>query len=126
MSKLDELVSQLCSNGLEYKEIETLIKDKIIKLISPSIKIKRNDFTSNGRIPIVSQESEYISGYTNIVDKNIPKEEYICFGDHTEYIKYVDFQFVQGADGLKIMSIIDKDKLSPKYYYYAVCNFYKK
>ena len=56
MSKLDELVSQLCSNGLEYKEIETLIKDKIIKLISPSIKIKRNDFTSNGRIPIVSQE----------------------------------------------------------------------
>ena len=31
MSKLDELVSQLCSNGLEYKEIETLIKDKIIE-----------------------------------------------------------------------------------------------
>ena len=48
MSKLDELVSQLCSNGLEYKEIETLIKDKIIKLISPSIKIKRNDLLQMG------------------------------------------------------------------------------
>lgn len=86
MSKLEELIQELCPDGVEYREIEDLIKTKLIKVISPSIKIKKNDFTLNGSIPIISQELEYISGYTDLVDKNINKDEFICFGDHSEHI----------------------------------------
>lgn len=126
MNKLDELIKELCPNGVEFHLINDLIKNKVVKIISPSIKIKRKDFMTDGSLPIISQEQEYISGYTTISDDRIIKDEYICFGDHSEHIKYVNFKFVQGADGLKILSVRKKEKISPKYLYYAACNFYKR
>ena len=103
MTKLEELINELCPNGVEYKTINELFDEKSINCITPSFKIKRNDYKTNGLIPIVSQEAEYISGYCDLEDKRIENSEYVCFGDHSENIKYIDFQFVQGADGLKII-----------------------
>lgn len=124
MNRLEKLIQNLCPNGVKYIEINDLINSKIIKIISPSIKIKKNDFFSQGCIPIISQEQEYISGYTNVSDEKIVKDEYVCFGDHSEHIKYVDFKFVQGADGLKIISVVQKSIVNPKYLYYSTCNYY--
>ena len=56
--------------------------------------------------------------------KYLPKDEYILFGDHSEIIKYVNFEFIQGADGLKILRT--KNQLNTKYVYYCFNNFYKK
>lgn len=47
----------------------------------------------------------------------------MVFGDHSEHIKYVDFAFVQGADGLKILK---PEGSHPKYIYHALLNFYQK
>ena len=124
MSKLDELIKELCPNGVEYQTIGNLINNKIIEIISPSIKIKRNDYKEIGDIPIISQEMLYISGYCNITEGILPDDEYVCFGDHSEHIKYIDFSFVQGADGLKIMKL--KEKLMAKYFYYAISSAYVK
>ena len=65
MSRLDELIQKLCPNGVEYKNFDELIKNKNVTTVTPSFKIKRNDYKSSGSYPIVSQEEEYISGYTN-------------------------------------------------------------
>ena len=126
MSKIDELIKEMCPNGVEYKPIGELKDKGIVKLITPSIKIKRNYYEEVGTTPIISQEVEYISGYSNVIDKNIILGEYVCFGDHTENIKYVDFAFVQGADGLKILTVERylTDYLNVKYFYYAISNFY--
>lgn len=123
MSKLQELIQELCPNGVEYFNVKELTKKKTIKTITPSIKIKRNDYQENGITPIISQELEYISGYCDFTDNSIPKNNYVCFGDHSEHIKFVDFAFVQGADGLKIMSL-DEEKLMAKFFYYAISSFY--
>ena len=123
MSKLDELIQELCPDGVEYFNVKELTKKKTIKTITPSIKIKRNDYQENGITPIISQELEYISGYCDFTDNSIPKNNYVCFGDHSEHIKFVDFAFVQGADGLKIMSL-DEEKLMAKFFYYAISSFY--
>ena len=123
MSKLQELIETLCPNGVEYFNVKELTKKKTIKTITPSIKIKRNDYQENGITPIISQELEYISGYCDFTDNSIPKNNYVCFGDHSEHIKFVDFAFVQGADGLKIMSL-DEEKLMAKFFYYAISSFY--
>ena len=40
----------------------------------------------------------------------------IVFGDHTRVLKYIDFDFVVGADGVKIIQPISK--LNPRYLYY--------
>ena len=49
----------------------------------------------------------------------------MIFGDHTESIKYVDFKFSQGADGIKVMKTND-NYIKTKYLYHVILNYYKK
>jgi type I restriction enzyme, S subunit len=42
----------------------------------------------------------------------------IIFGDHTTFLKYIDFNFVVGADGTKILQAKSGDNL--KYLFYAL------
>lgn len=72
MTKLEELIKELCPNGVCFFSIENLIKQSYVYTITPSIKIKRSDYLQVGSTPIVSQEEEYISGYCDIVDDSIP------------------------------------------------------
>ena len=97
----------------------------VCKPITPSLKIKRLDYLDEGEIPIVSQEVEFISGYCNCKDSKIPHGEYVCFGDHSEHIKYVDFEFVQGADGLKILKAVN-NRVTPKFLYFAALSNYRR
>ena len=55
MSKLDELILELCQRNVEYISISKLIKQKKVVTITPSIKIKKNDYLPAGTTPIVSQ-----------------------------------------------------------------------
>lgn len=125
MSKIDDLINKLCPDGVEYYSVKEFIKSKVIFTVTPSFKIKRNDYKKTGLTPIISQEIEYISGYCNKNDVKIMQREYVCFGDHSENVKYVDFAFVQEEGGLKIICT-DKSKLIIKYFYYSVLNFYKR
>lgn len=122
---LADMLRRLCPNGVEYKTLDELKKSNTIRVITPSFKIKCKDYQKNGNYAIVSQEADLISGYYNNFDVKLPLNQYVCFGDHTEIIKYIDFKFVQGADGLKIMHI-NKQKIIPKYLYYSIECFYKK
>ena len=122
---LGEMLHKLCPNGVEYKSLDELKKSNAVRVITPSFKIKCKDYQKNGNYAIVSQEADLISGYYNNFDVKLPLNQYICFGDHTEIIKYIDFKFVQGADGLKIM-YVDKQRIIPKYLYYSIECFYKK
>ena len=123
MTRLEELIKELCPNGVRFFSIENLIKQSYVYTITPSIKIKRSDYLQVGNTPIISQEEEYISGYCNFVDGNIPLANYVCFGDHSEHIKYINFSFVQGADGLKIMTT-NSTKINPRYFYHACSSYY--
>ena len=93
--------------------------------VSPSVKIKRLDYRETGLTPIVSQEIEYISGYCDLSDDKIPAGEYVCFGDHSEHIKYVNFAFVQGADGLKILKA-KGGRVMAKFLYYVALAYYQR
>lgn len=94
--------------------------DSIVNVIY-STKIKRKDFVEKGLYPVVSQEKELINGFwNNPKDLFNIKQPVIIFGDHTKAIKYVDFDFVLGADGVKILQPIEK--IFPKYFYYFLSN----
>lgn len=62
MQRLEELTKTLCPDGVEYKSISDLLKLKLLLTVTPSIKVKRNDYCDIGKTPIISQEIEYISG----------------------------------------------------------------
>lgn len=67
-------------------------------------KIQQKNYLKNGTFSIVDQGQEIVGGYTNdsnmIYDGALPV---IIFGDHTRCIKYIDFPFAQGADGVKVL-----------------------
>lgn len=90
-----------------------------IEKVKATTKLQSSLYKDSGTYPIVSQEKELISGYWDI------KEDLFChstplvvFGDHTMVVKYIDFDFVVGADGVKIL--MPKPFLLPKFFYYWV------
>ena len=89
--------------GWEVKAFE----DTICNVVYTK-KLQRKDYLENGLIPIISQEDEFISGYWNNVDDAFKVDSpVVIFGDHTRVIKYIDFSFVLGADGVKILKPIN-------------------
>ncbi|WP_394405648.1 restriction endonuclease subunit S [Streptococcus sp. 20-1249] len=118
MTYIDEMIKELCPDGVELREI-----DKCVDTVNSPIKLKRKDYHKEGAIAVVDQGEDFIAGYID-TDKFLPQSEYVIFGDHSEHIKFIDFPFVQGADGLKILKT--KDGIVPKYLYYCFCNFYHK
>lgn len=100
--------------GWKYVRFE----DCLVK-VQKQKQIKSKDYLSNGCYPIVSQESNLISGYCN--DESFlyhHEKPVVVFGDHTKIIKYIDFDFVVGADGTHVLSTIED--INTKYFYYAL------
>lgn len=82
-------------------------------------KIKQKDYLVKGRLAVVDQGQELIGGYTNDVEKSYSGAlPIVIFGDHTRCIKFVDFPFAQGADGVKVLR--PKPFYLPKAFYYAL------
>lgn len=96
----------------------TLIKDSI-KTLKVKDAVQKKDYLLTGKYPIISQEKDFISGYCNTED-NLNKDlgSIVIFGDHTRTVKYVDFDFCVGADGVKVLQ--PNNSLSAKYLYYFI------
>ena len=101
---------------------EVIPFEKSIVKVKYTSKITSGDYLEQGVYPIVSQEEGLISGYWN--DENdlfkIAKPV-VIFGDHTRILKYVDFDFVLGADGVKILQPIDEINAKFLKYYLEAC-----
>ena len=82
-------------------------------------KIHRKDFLRDGRFPIVSQEDQFINGYwDDEADLFRVTTPVVVFGDHTRVLKFVDFDFALGADGVKVLQ--PRDFLLPKFFFYQL------
>ena len=97
------------------------LPDCIERVKVPS-KIPKKQYLEEGTYPVISQEATQISGYWNnsedvfSVDKPL-----VIFGDHTCNVKFVDFNFVVGADGVKILK--PKEFLDGKFFFYQLLSF---
>ena len=107
----------------QYIKVNQLFSEKRIKTISPTIKLQNEDIKVSGKTAVVSQEQELVSGYADLVDDKLTNCPFTVFGDHTEIIKYIDFPFIQGADGIKIIKA-DDVSIDSKYLYYSLKNCY--
>ena len=112
------ILEEIQNCPVEWKEL-----GEVVDTVTSPVKLTKKEYQVTGRIPIVDQGEQFVAGYADN-EKYLEKDEYIIFGDHSEHVKYVDFAFVQGADGLKILK--PKSGIKAKYIYYCFCNFYKK
>jgi type I restriction enzyme M protein len=113
-------------SGERYQEKATRISSYPLVTIDESIekvvytsKIKNSEFLPAGQYPIVDQSEKFIAGYWNNSDDIFQIERPVTiFGDHTRVVKYIDFDFVIGADGTKILKPIPE--FDSKFFYYVV------
>jgi type I restriction enzyme S subunit len=68
-------------------------------------KVQARDYLASGRFPVIDQGQRMIAGYSDREDLlfRAPPEGAIVFGDHTRITKYVDFDFLVGADGTQLL-----------------------
>lgn len=91
--------------------------ESAVQKVTYTKKIPRKQFLTDGAYPIISQESDFINGYwDNSEDVFSVDSPVVIFGDHTKIIKHIDFDFVLGADGVKILKPIET--LSSKFFAY--------
>ena len=95
--------------------------DTFVNYTDSKKKIKQKDYLNGGLFPIIDQGKSLIGGFTNnnelVFNDKLP---IIIFGDHTRCIKYIDFSFVQGADGVKVLK--PQSFYNEKLFYYALQN----
>ncbi|WP_144502528.1 restriction endonuclease subunit S [Bacillus thuringiensis] len=91
--------------------------DAVKDITSGNVKLKKEDYQESGIYPIVDQGKELIAGYTDDDICIANNYECIVFGDHTRIFKYVDFNFVLGADGVKVL-VPKAGDIEVKYLYY--------
>jgi type I restriction enzyme S subunit len=101
-------------NGWEQKTFENCIEH-----VEYTRKVQRKDFLLEGQFPVISQEAEFTNGFwDDEADLFKLSKPVIIFGDHTQVLKYVDFDFVLGADGVKILQ--SRSFLWPKFFFYQL------
>ena len=94
-----------------------LLKDVAKTISSREFQVLQSEILKNGKYPVISQSANYIEGYNNDEKKLLHHSSpIVIFGDHTRIVKYVDFDFIVGADGVKILL----PSFDAKYFYYLV------
>ena len=91
------------------EEISCTICGKKNQILAKEIK-------QTGKWAVVSQGQNLVDGYSDLDEKVVRDVPIILFGDHTRNVKYLDFPFVVGADGTKLLQSF----VNAKWLYYWV------
>ncbi len=89
---------------------------EILAKIPNTYKYTSSEYKEDGKFPIIDQSSNFICGYTDKEEDLLKINDCVVFGDHTKFVKYVNFNFARGADGTQILDSFD-DRL-PNYLLY--------
>lgn len=80
-------------------------------------KLQARSYLAHGQYPVVDQGQIGIAGYSNDKTLVFPNTgPFILFGDHTRVVKFVDFRFVVGADGVRLFRA--RDGFDPTYLFF--------
>ena len=98
---------------VRLENISYLIGNKNNTILAKQVKEK-------GKYPVISQSKNLIDGFYDDSSKLIKIDTpIVIFGDHTKNVKYIDFDFIVGADGTQILKPII---INSKFLYYIILN----
>jgi type I restriction enzyme S subunit len=104
-------------NGWAPAKIEVLADS----ISTTDKKVRTKDALLEGRYPVVDQGLSPCSGYLNDEALLVPasaERPVILFGDHTRIVKFIDYPFIPGADGTKLLQ--SRTEVLPRYFYYLL------
>ena len=94
------------------------LKNIAYTISSKSYQILEKQIKKTGKLPVISQSGSFVEGYTDEIKFIFDNYPVIVFGDHTKNVKFVDFSFVVGADGVKIIKPLKY--VDSKFLYYVI------
>lgn len=108
------------AEALEAWEVYSFV-DVFIKVPSKNYQINSNKYKDFGSFKIIDQGKSKVIGFSDLENKVFKNENgVIIFGDHTRIFKFVDFDFIVGADGTQILKC--KQDFDLKFLYYLFLN----
>lgn len=121
--KADKFLPEITEDEIPFEIPESWAWCRLAQISSniPSklYQILKTEIKADGKFPVVSQSAvRIIDGYNDNKSKLLKVvTPIIIFGDHTKAIKYIDFDFIVGADGTKILLPI---LIEPLYLFYLL------
>ena len=94
-----------------------LYKDAVVKISTSKQKLRQKEYLQLGEFPVVDQGEKLIGGYSNDLKRILKcKLPVVVFGDHTKCVKLVNFKFIPGADGTKVLE--PRSNFNPRFIAY--------
>lgn len=97
---------------------EKKFNELFVKINTKKNQIPTSQYLKAGYIPVIDQGKSFISGYSNQENKIIKanNQGLIVYGDHTCNVKFINFNFIVGADGTQVLKATEEnDPLFMKY-----------
>ena len=119
MSRIDEMVQQLCPNGVEYKKLgEMLDYEQPGKYI-----VSSTDYDDSHPIPVLTAGQSFILGYTDdsegIYDAS-KDNPVVLIDDFTTANRWIDFPFKVKSSAAKLLTSKDETQFSLRYLFYLL------
>lgn len=119
MGKLQELIQELCPDGVEYKKLRELLDyEQPTKYI-----VESSEYDSSFDTPVLTAGQTFILGYTNEkfgIYRASQEKPTIIFDDFTTSFHWVDFEFKIKSSAMKMLRPKKNFNGSFKYIYYAM------
>ena len=108
---------------LRFKEFSGEWEEKKFEKVfdripSKKYQIKSSEYLVKGKHPVIDQGKSKIIAYSNNTNKLFKNDGIIVFGDHTRILKYIDFNFIVGADGTQLIKT--KENFNSRFFYYQI------
>lgn len=119
MTKLEELIKELCPNGVEFVKLGELLNyEQPQKYI-----VKDTKYDNSFKTPVLTAGQTFILGYTNESEgiyQASSKNPVIIFDDFTTSFHWVDFDFKVKSSAMKMLRVKDMQRCLFKYVFYAM------
>ena len=119
MSKLTQLIEELCPEGVEYRPLGDLLNyEQPTKYL-----VKSTDYDDSFPTPVLTAGQSFLLGYTDEEEGIYRASEnnpVIIFDDFTTGFHWVDFDFKVKSSAMKMLSIKDPDDASFRYILHAM------
>lgn len=117
MSRINDLIQELCPNGVVYKPLNNLLNyEQPTKYI-----VNTTDYDSTPGVPVLTPGHTFILGYTKETDGIYQADKTnptIIFDDFTTAFKWVDFPFKVKSSAMKMLS--SRGEISLRFAWYAM------
>ena len=119
MSKLNDLIKELCPNGVEHK----ILADILIYEQPGNYIVHTTDYDDSFGTPVLTAGKSFVLGYTNESDgvyAASADDPVIIFDDFTATFHWVDFPFKVKSSAIKMLRSYNDNVAMLRYVYYAM------